>query len=161
MHSSVLISCHLLVWRIAQILRKDASFWASPKKTQLFLLTACSQKAFFTHRKKKWKNAQIFNLRWNDTRGWICNCRFFNLRGCKKMKNKFFKKKEAFFCLGKILLTQTNNLALCLGIYVVICRMPTQIARVPIVFHLIWFLKNLCLNFALKLRSVCLNVIIS
>ena len=64
---------------------------------------------------------------------------FLILKVVKKMKNKFFlkKKKEAFFCLGKILSTQTNNLALCLGIYVAICRMPTQTARVPIVFHLI------------------------
>ena len=134
------------------------------KKTSSFYLLHARKKHFLRPEKKKWKTAQIFKLRWNDTRGWICNCRFFNLKGCKKMKNKFFfkkKKKEAFFCLGKILSTQTNNLALCLGIYVAICRMPTQTARVPIVFHLIWFLKNLCLNFALKLRSVYLNLIIS
>ena len=38
--------------------------------------------------------------------------------------------KRKFFCLGKILPAQTSNLAICLDIYVGICRMPTQIASV-------------------------------
>ena len=44
--------------------------------------------------------------------------------------NKFFEKKRNFFGLGKILSTQTSNLAICLDIYVGICCLPTKIARV-------------------------------
>ena len=59
---------------------------------------------------------------------------FVILKVFKKMKKKkkklqgFLKRK--FFSFGKILPTQTSNLAICLDIYVGICRMLTGIARV-------------------------------
>ena len=69
----------------------------------------------------KWKEvrsrAHIFNLSWNDTQDWIYNCRFCNL---------FWR----FFCLSKILATQTSKLKICLSIYISICHITTQTARV-------------------------------
>ena len=43
MHSSVLISCHFVVWTIAQILnKKDLNFWTGAKKTGSALVaSAC------------------------------------------------------------------------------------------------------------------------
>ena len=88
MHSSVLILCHLVVWRIAQKINlEDLSFLAGATKTGSALAaSACYMlaKSIFTH--NKWKevrsNAQIFNLSLNDTQDWIYNCRFCNLKGC-------------------------------------------------------------------------------
>ena len=56
---------------------------------------------------------------------------FVILKTVKKMKNnKFFEEKRNFFGFGKILSTQTSNLAICLNIYVGICCLPTKIARI-------------------------------
>ena len=77
MHSKVLIACHLVVWRIAQILtKKDRTFWAGATKT-VFLL-----KTFFTRNKQNEvrTNVKIKHLSWNDTRQRIYDCRFCNLK---------------------------------------------------------------------------------
>ena len=42
----------------------------------------------------------------------------------------FLKKKGKIFCLCQILLPQTSNLAFFVGIYNIICCMPTRIARI-------------------------------
>ena len=56
------------------------------------------------------------------------NADFAVLQVVKKLKNNKFFNKTNFFCIGKLLLAQISNLAICPSIY--ICRMPTQIARV-------------------------------
>lgn len=89
---------------------------------------------FFTHSKRKeWRSStQMFNLSLNDTLGRIYDCRFWDFKACKKMKNnKFFKKKRKCFCLGKVLSTQTSNLGIGFSVYVDICRILTRIVRVP------------------------------
>ena len=59
------------------------------------------------------------------------------LKIVKKMKNsKFlFLKKENYFYLDKTLPVQTSNLAICLTIYISICLMLTQTARVAVKRH--------------------------
>ena len=58
---------------------------------------------------------------------------FVILKVAQKLKfTSFFSKERKFFCLSKILVTQTSNSAICLGIYSGICCMSMQIARVVI-----------------------------
>ena len=91
MHSNVLISCHLIVWRIPQILsKKDLSFWAGAIKTSsaLVALACCIlAKGIFYAQQTKRSEKQC-------TRDWIYVCRFCNLKGCKKWKISFLKKKR-------------------------------------------------------------------
>ena len=90
------------------------------KLAQLLLLPWCmlAKSIFYARQtKRSEKQCKIFKLRWNDTRKWIDHCRCFNIKGCRKMKNNnFFFKMRKFFCLLKMLPTQTSNLAICLGI---------------------------------------------
>ena len=118
-------------------------------------LATCSLKAFFLH--CKWKevksSAQIFNLIWYDKGDWIYECRFCSLTGYKNDKF-FFNKREKIFCIGKILPTQTSNLAICLSIYVY--RMPTRMARVewnPIKPILVWVLSDSRLTWQTVLKN--------
>ena len=102
------------------------------KKVQLLLLqlAACLLKAFFMHNNQREMRSkvQIFNLSWNDTQDWIYDSRYCILNVAKKVKNKFLK--SIYFCLGKVWPMQTSNLAICLGIHLGICCIPTRIARV-------------------------------
>ena len=123
------ISCHLVVWRIAQILtKKDLSFLASSKKIGLALaVSACCMLAkniFYAQQTKKSdKHFTNFHMT-HETE--FTNAYFVILKVVKKWKISFFKKENFFasakFCRCKV--------AICLGIYFGICRMPTQIARV-------------------------------
>ena len=87
MHSSVLILCHLAVWRIVLILKKDLIFWAGTIKTcSALVVSVCCMlaKGIFTNNKQKEvrSSAQIFNLSWTDTQDWIYDCKFCNAKGC-------------------------------------------------------------------------------
>ena len=81
MHSSVLISCHL----VAQILnRKGLSFWADATKTGLaHVAWACYMlpKSIFYAQQMGKSEAQCtnFQLKLSDTQDWIYNSIFFNL----------------------------------------------------------------------------------
>lgn len=100
MYSSVLILCHLIVWKIAQIFyKKDLSFWAGAIKTGLALVAlACCMlaKSFFyaqqTERYKEQGTHFQLKLKWH--KDWIYNFRFHNL--FKKWKISL-KKRENFF----------------------------------------------------------------
>ena len=73
------------------------------KLAQLLLLqlAECSLKPFFYSKQKEVRtNAQIFSISWNDTQGWIYNCWFYNLKGCGKMKNIKFLKRDFFFFIS-------------------------------------------------------------
>ena len=97
----MLILCHLMIWRAAQVLnKKDLSFRAGATKTSSALVDSpwCMLgKSIFMHSKQKEvrSSAQIFNLSWSNSQDWIYNCRFWYLKGCKRMKNnKFYLKKK-------------------------------------------------------------------
>ena len=91
MYSSVLILCNLIVWKIAQIFyKKDLSFWAGAINTGLALVAlACCMVAksiFYAKQiKRSEKQCTNFQLNSNNT-DWIYDCRFSNLKGCKKWK---------------------------------------------------------------------------
>ena len=100
MHSSVLISCHLVVvWRIAQIHnKKNLSFWAGVAKTGSALIaSACCMLAksiFCTQQtKKSEKQCTNFqhNLKWHNTE--FTTAHFVIL---KIIKNKLKKVTKNF-----------------------------------------------------------------
>ena len=96
------------------------------KLAQLLLLqlSACLLKAFLqTENKEKWEAVHKFST-WSWIYKWFCNS-----KGCKKITS--YLKKEVFFALTK-LCQQTSNLAICLIIYVCICHMPMQTARIEL-----------------------------
>ena len=103
---------------MAQILnKKDLGLWAGGTKT---LLSSCCSSAccmlaksilFAQQMKRSEKQWTNFNLRWNDTRDWIYDWRFSNLKWCKKMKNNKFLKKQ------KENLSGSAQLSLCLCLH--------------------------------------------
>ena len=70
MYSSVLILCHLIVWKIAQIFyKKDLSFWAGAIKTGLALVAlACCMlaKSIFYAKQIKRSEKQCTNFQLNS-----------------------------------------------------------------------------------------------
>ena len=79
----------MVVWRIAQILnKKDLSFGAGPTKTgsALAVSVCCmlTKIIFYAQQtKRSGKQCTNFQLSWNDTQGWIYDCRFYNHKCCK------------------------------------------------------------------------------
>ena len=77
-----------VVWRVALILnKKDLNLWATDAKTGSTLVaSACCMltKRICTHRKRKEvrSSAQICNYSWNESRDWLYDRRFWNIKGC-------------------------------------------------------------------------------